>query len=261
MKSLTNIAKSVADVELSHEDIDSATRKLIRRFTQFVEAAGGRVDELKNRRGHMYFEEEVCPLVEFILRQLARESGSAFDIMKGNAKLTDLECTHSVIQELLDDFVAEGTSEDEAQAAINLLDRVFFFSFRVELENCHRLLDALALNLYPQPYTYAMQSMSDFSNELKRMFAKSSVEAVIYCSELMGFLKNAVELADAESPFEICGDINDEITQEYIQRDLHVIEFLRENPDLRKFVERRAGCTVEALWKLKEDNADAQSAD
>ena len=46
---------------------------------------------------------------------------------------------------------------------------------------------------------------------------------------------------------------SDDIADEYKRRDAAVIEYLKANPEIRRFVESKAGGTVEEIWGVKLD--------
>lgn len=251
MRSFTSIATEVAEDVLSFENPTSAVKRLLRQFTKFIEMTGGTTEELKNEKGQMLFDDNDVPLLKFILTQLAQEKGFAFDFLQKKVDLASIEDTHNLIQQMLDSMATDGLSDDEAQAIVNWLDRAFQFSFRLEIENCHRMVDSIAANMLQYPYTHSMIYVNQFHQLLQREFARITVEAIMNIGELAEFLQMAKDIAETDSPSDLYGEEDDAIKSEYCQRDSNVVAFLDNNPEIRRYVERRAGATVEEIWGIR----------
>lgn len=253
VKSFTSVAvETVEEVFPGVENVESIVKRLIRQFTKFIEMTGGSVDELKDKKGRMMFAEDDVPILKLILTQFAQQSGFAYDFLKKKVDLASLEDTHVLIQELLDAMAADGLTESEAQVIVDWLDRVFRFSFRVEICNCHRIVDGIAVNMLQYPYTYSMRYVNQLHRLLQREFVRIITGTVMEIGELAEFLQMAKEVAEVETPSELYGEEDDEIKSEYCQRDADVIAFLKDNPEIRRYVENRVGATVEEIWGINE---------
>lgn len=174
--------------------------------------------------------------------------------------MRSLDEMHDLIQMMIDAMSEDGMTHAEAQALVNWLDMIFRFSFYVTIEHCHQLVDALAVNLLPQPYTHSMIHLQRFYDTLKRSFAETTVSAAMMLGELGELIRNAMQLAETDNPADLYGDDEDHINAEYRQRDANAIAFLKANPEIRKYVERRAGATIEEIWKLNDSPQDKDDA-
>ena len=251
MPSLNNILISGAQEYLPNQDQDSAVKKLRRTFTKFIEAGGGRLEQLKDEKGVIHFDEEDVPVIRTVLAQLAEKRGFAHTFMKDHRRIPDLEDTHDFIQDII--FEMENDNMDEAQVmhyAVTL-DRLFQFSFLATIDYCHRLVDGVALNLMPYPYTHQMTFVKSFENTLKRQYAISMVEAIMNTGELGAVIREAKQAGFIDEAVPSYGD--DEIADEYRRRDAATVEYLKANPEIRRFVETKAGGTVEEIWGVKLD--------
>ena len=258
-KSFTQIAAEVveelypADEENTPDiNVESIVKRLLRQFTKFIEIMGGKVEELKNGQGRMFFEDDEARFLKIVLLQLEKKEGVVYDIMKRKEPAGSIEEVHDLIQMMLDAMSEDGITDEEAQALVNWLDRLFQFSFWVTIGNCHRLVDGVALNLLPQPYTHSMIHIQRFYSTLKKSFAETTVYAAMMLGELGEFIRNAMELAETDDPSDLYGKEEDAVKSEYRQRDTNVVEFLKANPEIRQYVEKRMGATVEEVWNIKD---------
>lgn len=253
MVSLSHVAGDVAEAVLYFEDRDSAVKKLRRKFKRFIEAGGGNCEKLKDDNGNMYFDESEVPLIKTILTQLAEDNGFAGKFIKKNGQVDYLNDAHDLIQEVINTMEKDGNKENEIKANVNTLDRLFQLSFRSEIENCHKLVDGIALNLMPYPYTHQMIFVQRFTEFLKKEFALTVTEAIFNTGELGEFLQKAKELGEIDDVSDLYGDRDDEIASEYRQRDASVVEFLMTHPEIRNYVEAKVGVTIDKIWKLDSD--------
>ena len=251
MKSLNHVARVVAQEVLAHEDIDSAAKKLRRNFVKFVEAGGGTVDKLKDEKGFINFDDDDIPVIHTVLTQLAQQRGFAYAFMKDHSRTPDLGDTHDFIQEIITRMEKDGMDEKQVIHFATTLDRLFQFSFMATIDYCHRMVDGIALNLMPYPYTHQMAFVKSFEDTLKRQYAISVVEAIMNTGELGAVIRDAKESGFIDEAVPNYGD--DDIADEYKRRDAAVIEYLKANPEIRRFVESKAGGTVEEIWGVKLD--------
>lgn len=254
-KSFTAVATEIINEHSPFEEnVESVVKRLLRQFTKFVEMTGGSIDELKNEQGRMLFDEEDVPLLKIILSQFIQRSGFAYDFLQKKIDLASIDDTHDLIQNMLDLMADDGLSDCEAQAIVDWLDRVFQFSFRVEMEHCHRLVDGVAVNLLLYPYTHRMIYLNGFRHVLQQAFAETVVHAMMGIGELAEVLQIAKESAETTNPSDLYGD--DPVGAEYQQRDANVVQFLSDNPEIRHYVERRTGATIEEIWGITKGDFD-----
>ena len=127
----------------------------------------------------------------------------------------------------------------------------------MEIENCHRLVDGVAANLLLYPYTHSMIYVDRFHYLLQKAFADTVVHAMMGIGELAEVLQMAKAVEETDDPSDLYGEDDDIVKTEYRLRDANVARFLIENPEIRCYVERRAGATVEEIWGLtRSDTGD-----
>ena len=80
MISLRQIIKEVVKEELPFENMDSAEKKLWRKFTKLIQRCGGDMETLFKGKGKIEFVNEEKEFVKIILVQLAREEGLSHKI-------------------------------------------------------------------------------------------------------------------------------------------------------------------------------------
>ena len=56
MKSLNHVARVVAQEVLAHEDIDSAAKKLRRKFEKLIRVCGGDIEKMKDGKNAFHFQ-------------------------------------------------------------------------------------------------------------------------------------------------------------------------------------------------------------
>ena len=243
MVTLRHIMKEVVKEELPFENMDSAEKRLRRKFKKLIQRCGGDMETLYGGKGQISFPDEEKEFVKIILVQLAREEGLSHKIWEDKDDSLTLEEVHDFIQYFIDYSAAD------AMGVARALDMMFQLSAREKLEFCHRMLDCYAENLAPYPYTHQIIGLDKLANKLMAESARSTVEAAICCSDLADFIKKAIELETIESPEDLYGDDDDLIRDEYIERDKRVLLYMKKHPEIRKIVEEQIGKPITSIWK------------
>ena len=75
MVTLRHIMKEVVKEELPLENMDSAEKRLRRKFKKLIQQCGGDMETLYGGKGQISFPDEEKEFVKIILVQLAREEG------------------------------------------------------------------------------------------------------------------------------------------------------------------------------------------
>lgn len=251
MVTLSPLENSVVRKYLSHENPTSAKKRLHRHFVQMIANCGGCIDDMKEGNANISFKDEEKDFIQLILEQLAKEEGLPHKIWQEREGVFGIDEIHQFIQDDIDYLERQGYDEATIRGVVQELDILFQLSVRVKLQRCHELLDCYALNLRPYLYTYQHHFMDEMMQELTRRMATATVEAAIYCSDLGSFIKDAMELSGADKVEELYGPDDDAVKDEYMQRDQAAIQFLRENPEFKALVEKRAGATIEEIWRLE----------
>jgi hypothetical protein len=199
MISLSTLEINVVKKYLSHENQESAKRKLHRRFSKTIENCGGTLDCLREGNANITFPDEEAEFIKLILIQLVKEEGLSNKIWQNKDGVFSLDDIHQFIQDDIDYLEECGYDEATIKGVVKELDMLFQLSTRVKLEECHRILDCYALNIQPYLYTYQLKILEDLRQNLVREMVKSSVNAAIYCGEFGECIKDAMELSEAEN--------------------------------------------------------------
>lgn len=257
MITLNSLIKDVAELCLDGNDPHSDEKKLRRRFNKFIESGGGSMDKLRGTNGHVEFEDEEAAFIRAILIQLAEGKGFAFKLMVKNRSGTPtLNDEHDFFQEIIDLMRDDGAGEEYIMANLRMLDRLFQLSFRQSIEYCHQLVDCVAINLLPYPYTHQVMLMSNFTELLKREFARTMGEAIKNSLGVAEVIRDMKELMETEDVGDFYGEDEDEIKSEYCQRDAALIAFLKADEEVRQLLEKRVGATIEEIWNVTTDSEE-----
>ena len=249
MVTLRHVMKEVVKEELPFENMDSAEKRLRRKFKKLIQRCGGDMETLYGGKGQISFPDEEKEFVKIILVQLAREDGLSHKIWEDKDDSLTLKEVHDFIQYFIDYLTKKGYSATEAMGVARALDMMFQLSAREKLEFCHRMLDCYAENLAPYPYTHQIIGLEKLANKLMAESARSIVEVAICCSDLADFIKKAIELEAIESAGDLYGDDDDFSRDEYIERDKRVLLYMKKHPEIRKIVEEQIGEPITSIWK------------
>lgn len=250
---LSQIIKEVAKESLPHENMESAAKKLRRKFEKLIRVCGGDIEKMKDGKKCISFPDEEKEFIKIILTQLAREEGLSQKLWEERDDSMTLEEVHDFIQYFIDYLEKKGYSEAVIKDVVKTMDILFQLTVREKLDYCHRLLDYYAENLTPYLYTYQVHFMDRLKKELLSMTVKSTMEASIYCSDLADVLKTGMELSETEDVSEFYGEENDPIRDEYVERDKQVVAYLKQHPEIKRAVEEKIGAKISLIWKNIDD--------
>lgn len=250
---LSQIIKEVAKESLPHENMESAAKKLRRKFEKLIRVCGGDIEKMKDGKKCISFPDEEKEFIKIILTQLAREEGLSQKLWEERDDSMTLEEVHDFIQYFIDYLEKKGYSEAVIKDVVKTMDILFQLTVREKLDYCHRLLDCYAENLTPYLYTYQVHFMDRLKKELLSMTVKSTMEASIYCSDLADVLKTGMELSETEDVSEFYGEENDPIRDEYVERDKQVVAYLKQHPEIKRAVEEKIGAKISLIWKNIDD--------
>ena len=178
------IIKEVVKEELPFENMDSAEKKLWRKFTKLIQRCGGDMEILFRGKGKIEFPNEEKEFVKIILVQLAREEGLSHKIWEDKDGSLTLNEVHEFIQYFIDYLSQKGYSEADIIGVAQSLDMMFQLSAREKLEYCHRMIDCYAENLTPYIYTQQVLGLENLAKKLAVESVCSTVNAAIHCGEL-----------------------------------------------------------------------------
>ena len=162
MITLRKITREVVKEDLSFENMDSAEKKLRRKFEKIIQVCGGNKEKLYDGKKQISFPDEEKEFVKIVLVQLAREEGLLHKIWEDKDDNLSLKEVHDFIQYFADYLGTKGYGVADIQGVVNALDMMFQLSAREKLECCHRMRDCYAENL--MPYIYTQQLLCKPSN-------------------------------------------------------------------------------------------------
>lgn len=246
---LSQIIKEVAKESLPHENVESAAKKLRRKFEKLIRVCGGDIEKMKDGKKCISFPDEEKEMIKIILTQLAREEGLSQKLLEERDDNLSLDEVHDFIQYFIDYLEKKNYPEGIIKDLVRTLDILFGLTVRKKLDYCHRLLDCYAENFTPYPYTHQIHFMERLKKELLSMTVKNTVETSIYCSNLVNILKTGMELSETDDVSDFYGEENDPIRDEYIERDKQVVAYLKRHPEIKKAVEEDTGVKISLIWE------------
>lgn len=249
MITLRQITREVVKEVLPFENIDSAEKKLRRKFEKTIQMCGGNMEKLYDGKKQISFPDEEKEFVKIVLVQLAREEGLSHKIWENKDENLSLEEVHDFIQYFADYLGTKGYGEADIQGVVSALDMMFQLSAREKLEQCHRMLDCYAENLTPYIYTQQLLCLNSLFDKLAAESVRSTVSSAIYCGELAEVLKKCMEAAEVDNVKDMYGEEGDPIRDEYVERDKQVLLYLKKHPEIRKIVEEQIGEPITEIWK------------
>ena len=190
MITLRQIIKEVVKEELPFENMDSAEKRLWRKFKKLIQRCGGDMETLFKGKGKIEFPDEEKEFVKIILVQLAREEGLSHKIWEDKDGNLSLKEAHDFIQYFIDYLSQKGYGEADIMGVAQSLDMMFQLSAREKLEYCHRMIDCYAENLTPYIYTQQVIGLDKLAKKLAAESVFSTVNAAMHCLLYLSFLCN-----------------------------------------------------------------------
>lgn len=224
---LRQIIREVVKEELPYERMDSAEKKLRRKFEKLIQLCGGDMNKLYCGRGQISFPTEEKEFIKIILIQLAREEGLSYKIWENKDESMSLKEAHDFIQYFINYLEKKGYSEADIKGVVIALDMMFQLSVREKLDYCHRMIDCYAENLTPYLYTYQVRLLDDLAKKLAAESVCSTVNAAIHCSELAEVLKMGMELGETDDVRDLYGEDDNPVYDEYVERDKQVLLYMK----------------------------------
>lgn len=246
---LSKIIKEVVNETLPHENIESAMKKLRRKFEKLVRVCGGDIEKMKDGTKCISFPDQEKEFIKIILIQLAKEEGLSQKLWEGHDDGMTLEEVQDFIEYFASYLQKKGYSYEVIQDVVQTMDILFQVRVRRQLAYCHRLLDCYAENLTPYLYTYQVRFMEKLIKEMLLMTVRSTVEASIYCGDLAETLKMGMNLSETDDVAELYGEEDDPIRDEYVERDKKVIAYLKQHPEIKEAVEEKIGMKISSIWE------------
>ncbi|KQO18059.1 hypothetical protein [Paenibacillus sp. Leaf72] len=252
--SMHALAKSIEDEFYNKSEngkVSPSYKTIERRFMQFVGSFGIDIKELKNKNGEIYLEETEAVFVQGIIAQSLDKKGFVYKfLITGELNELDLATLLEIgdFMKYMYEYMTDKMSDDDRDSYIMDLNRNFKYTALLERENIYRLIDALYLNLNSLLYSHQVSLLLDLKKVLEKEFVRSNIEIVLNTIEVAQIIKDHKEMTgEARIDYDYLN--NDDIAEEYRQRDRDILVFLEENPLIKEHIETKLNMTVEELFK------------
>lgn len=251
--SLHELACEVADDHADEDGKSEVSYKTIeRRFHKLVEVCGGDSSVLKSDGGRIYFSEYEADYIRTILYQLSDEEGLSYRFLEqiNDEDRISLDEIHDFIQQFIEQMEESKVPEDEIKATVDEMDKMLMYTLQVEMDKCRRSIDMVEMNLAPVLYTHAVLHARKYREEMYRLSAAIAVSTALTAGELGEFIKRAKGISEDDDLdiFDFYGTDRDSIRREYEERDRKTVAFIKENPEIKAYVERISGMKCENIW-------------
>lgn len=202
----------------------------------------------------MEFEESEVPFLKVIFSQLYDKKGiiDKFINEKSEHKKFSVRDVHKLIQELLDEAEKAGMDEEELIKLAQFFSDIFLESPLRSIEYCHTLIDALALNLQDLTYGEQIQYLKKVEHILKKEFALRFAEKTLREANLGWCIDDRRKAMGDDISSEKFYEYDPDIRYIYMQRDKAILENIREDDDLRQYIEKKLGKRAEEIFDYAE---------
>ncbi len=246
--SIHAIARAIEDELFSVSETGKAPisyKTIERRFMQFVKSFGIDINRLKDKNGEIYLGETEAIFVQGILAQSIDKKGFLYKLLTEDVNELDLFEISEFMKNMYK-YMTDKMSNDDRDSYIGDLDRNFYYTAQLEGLRISQLIDTLNVNLTTMPYTHHVSTLINIRKKLERESANSIVEMVIATTELAEFIKDYKEITGEDG---IDYGDDDDIAEEYRQRDRDTLVFLEQNPLIKQHIENKLNKTIEDLFK------------
>lgn len=253
-KSIHSIAQSIEDEffeKSENQKVSPSYKTIVRRFMEFVKSNNINIEELKNKNGEIYLEETEAIFVQGIMTQLVDKNGFLYSYLISEKK-DDLELSTlfeiSEFMEYMYEYMTDKMSNGDRDSYMSDLELNFKYTALLERQNIYNIFDTLYLNLNSQLYSHQVSLLRDLRKVLEKEFVQSNVKIVTNTIDLVKMIMDYKEITEEPSINYDYID-NDNIAEEYRQRDRDTLIFLKENPLIKEHIETKLNITVEEIFK------------
>jgi hypothetical protein len=248
-KSLQKIIEDVLKENKMPTD-DSNVRGLRRSFERFLTNIGGEKEILKEGGRIIEFDVAEVPFMKAILRQLYNRQGLVWKMAEEQTEKS--VCSTAEVYELIESIIDvernKGANETESEAMAEFFSKIFLFSQLRYLENCHKIIDLLILNLQDLTSTRQAVYLGKVEHILKKEFALRIAESTIEIHQIADIIEQSKQFIEDEIHIQAYSEHDPEIRLDYIQRDKNVLDKIKEDEDLRIYIEKKVGKKAEDIF-------------
>ena len=252
--SLEDIIKRVlTDKGMDNDNAyDSNVRALRRAFSRLFDRLGSDIETYKHN-GIIEFAESEVPFMKSLLIQLYDNKGIIADFVNGgkkNKKFTSEDAREFLEQ--LEEEIEKTESEEkkeELEEMMVFFGQLFLYSPLRCVEECHKLIDIIAMNLIEIPVDKQGFYLGKIEHILKKEVSLRIAESTIEMIELA----EKIEISKKENKDDIgiqnyYYERDPEIRFHYMQRDKRVLEAIQEDDDLRQYIEKKFEKRAEEIF-------------
>lgn len=251
--SLEDIIKRVLDDKgIDVITYESNVRALRRAFIRLFERLGSDL-EIYKYNGVIAFTELEVPFMKSLLFQLYDNKGIIADFVNGgkkNKKFSSEDVRKFL--ELLDEEMAKTESEEnkkELEMMRVFFSNLFLYSPLRSVEDCHKLIDTLAMNLEEIPVDRQSFYLGKIEHILKKEVALRIAESTMEKTRIATRMEITKEENNDDNGKEhFYYESDPEIRFHYKQRDKRVLEAIQKDADLRSYIEKKFGKKAEEIF-------------
>lgn len=221
---------------------------LYRKFKKLIEKLGCDINVLKPNGKHFEFKEAAVPALKVILSQIIRDEGIISDYVNDRNDDFSVDKVHELIQELIFEAEKTGMDEDELIETATFLCSIFSVSPLRFKENCHRLIDVLALKLQDLPSSNQAVYLNKIELLLRKEVALRLLELAINTEKIAEIIEFSKELYGDDIGCQNYSAYDPEIRCEYINRDREALKNIQEDDALRQYIETTIGKKAEDIF-------------
>lgn len=225
------------------KNLDKNTRKLYRKFNKLVELLGSNIDALKDGGKYIEFDELDVPIIKVLISQICTDESIIAEFVNARKSNTEFSSNDviKIIQKLCDEISKDDRMDGkDLKRLAQFLSDIFLYSPLRSLETCHAMIDTLAINLHDLPYNIQSMYLGGVEHILKKEVALRIAESTI---TTLGI----AEIAALHGENIYC-EHDPEIQFCYTQRDRQVLKAIKEDEDLRKYIEKKLGQKAETIF-------------
>lgn len=248
-KSLGSIITEVLKEEGGLQDDESSVKQCRRGFTRLIEKLGGSIEDMKSANNVIEFEEAEVPGIKFLLRNIFRSDDNPIGEFL-YSKDKDFSAEEAI--KFIDCVASELCATEKAgtkKQVVEYLSDIFLLSHLRIIEECHTLIDIYAGNLQHQLRAEQLTFLQSLRDVITHYLTTNIVQRAYRMAEIA----NDIELykngeAEIDCVYE---GYPTNIQAEYVQRDIEILRAIREDDDLREYIEKKTGKKAEDIFNYR----------
>lgn len=248
-RSLGSVIKEMLNEEKFPDD-ESYIKQCRRNFARLIEKLGGSIDDMKNSKNVIEFEEAEVPVIKVLLKSVFMSSDNPvgkFLFSKDNDDFSAEDAAKFIEYIVTESYVAANDATKEKMVKF-LSDDTMVSHVRI-IEDCHKLVDSYARELQHLVKSEQLIHLQLLKDEIFHFHILELVERAYR----MAVISNEVELyKDGEEKVGcIYEGLPKSVQSEYVQRDIEILKAIQEDDDLRAYIEKKTGKKAEDIFNYR----------